>query len=43
MEILLIGLVAIFVLAVLDAAAVEIGVDSRRESDDPHAPLIGAH
>jgi hypothetical protein len=28
---------------VLDAAAVEVGVDSRLDFDDPHAPLHGAH
>ena len=42
MEPLLILLVALFVLGTFDFLAVEYGVDSRRESDDPHAPLFGA-
>jgi hypothetical protein len=43
MELLLILLVALIGLAAFDTAAVELGVDSRSGSDDPHAPLFGAH
>jgi hypothetical protein len=42
MEILLATLIAFLVLAAFDFAALEWGVDSRREFDDPHAPLAGA-
>jgi hypothetical protein len=43
MELLLILLVALIGLAAFDTLAVELGVDSRNGSDDPHAPLFGAH
>ena len=43
MEILLGTLIVLLVIALFDAAAIEWGVDSRRDFDDPHAPLIGAH
>jgi hypothetical protein len=43
MEILLSTLIILLVIAIFDAAAVEWGVDSRSDFDDPHAPLIGAH
>lgn len=43
MELLFILLLALVGLAAFDAAAVEIGVDSRTGSDDPHAPFFGAH
>lgn len=43
MEFLLLLLAALVVLFVFDNAAAEIGVDSRDGSDDPHAPLYGAH
>jgi hypothetical protein len=43
MEFLLILLAALLGLAAFDALAVELGVDSRSGSDDPHAPLFGAH
>ncbi len=43
MEFLLLILAVLVGLAVLDAAAVEVGVDSRLDFDDPHAPLHGAH
>lgn len=43
MEILLILLTALIGLAAFDFLAVEFGVDSRAGSDDPHAPLSGAH
>jgi len=40
---LLIGLLAALVaLSVFDLLAIELGVDSRSGSDDPHAPLFGA-
>jgi hypothetical protein len=42
-ELLLILLVALIGLAAFDLLAVEFGVDSRREADDPHAPLFGSH
>jgi hypothetical protein len=42
MELLIILLVALVGLAAFDALAVELGVDSRSGSDDPHAPLFGA-
>ncbi len=43
MEILLILLAALIGLAAFDFLAVEFGVDLRAGSDDPHAPLSGAH
>jgi hypothetical protein len=43
MEFLLITLFALMGLALFDFLAVELGVDSRSGSDDPHAPLFGAH
>ena len=43
MEILLLLLAALIGLAAFDFLAVEFGVDSRAGSDDPHAPLSGAH
>ena len=43
MEILFIALVALIGLAGFDFLAEEFGVDSRSGSDDPHAPLFGAH
>jgi len=43
MEFLLITLFALIGLAVFDFLAVELGVDSRSGSDDPHAPLFGSH
>jgi uncharacterized heparinase superfamily protein len=43
MEFLLLILAILVGLAVLDATAVEVGVDSRFDIDDPHAPLHGAH
>jgi hypothetical protein len=43
MEILFIVLFALIGLAGFDFLAVEFGVDSRSGSDDPHAPLFGAH
>ena len=43
MELLLLLLVALIGLAAFDALAVEFGFDSRNGSDDPHAPLFGAH
>ena len=42
MEILLITLIAFLVLAAFDFAAIEWGVDSRSDFDDPHAPLASA-
>jgi hypothetical protein len=42
MEPLFLLLILLLGLAMFDAAAVELGVDSRNESDDPHAPLFGA-
>jgi hypothetical protein len=42
MELLLLLLIALIGLAAFDFAAVEFGVDSRRGSDDPHAPLYGS-
>lgn len=36
MELLVIAIIAIFLLAALDALASEVGVDSRDLSDDPH-------
>jgi hypothetical protein len=42
MEALLLLLVALLGLATFDFLAVELGVDSRSGSDDPHAPLFGA-
>ena len=43
MEFLFIALLALIGLAAFDFLAVEFGVDSRSGSDDPHAPLFGAH
>ena len=43
MEFLLLILAVLTGLAVLDAAAVEVGVDSRFDIDDSHAPLHGAY
>lgn len=43
MEFLLLILAVLIGLAVLDATAAEVGVDSRLDFDDPHAPLHGAH
>ena len=43
MEFLLLILAVMVVLAVLDATAVAVGVDSRFDIDDSHAPLHGAH
>ncbi len=43
MEFLLLILAVLIGLAVLDATAVEVGVDSRFDIDDSHAPLHGAH
>ena len=43
MELLLLILAILVGLAVLDATAVEVGVDSRFDVDDLHAPLHGAH
>lgn len=43
MELLVILLIALVGLVAFDVAAVELGVDSRRGSDDPHAPLFGSH
>ena len=43
MEFLLLILAVLVGLAVLDAAAVEVGVDSRLDFDGPHGPLHGAH
>jgi len=43
MEILFFTVIILLALAIFDAAAIEFGVDSRRDSDDPHAPFIGAH
>jgi hypothetical protein len=43
MEFLLLLLGALIGLALFDYLAVELGVDSRSGSDDPHAPLFGAH
>jgi hypothetical protein len=42
MEFLLIALFALIGLVGFDFLAEELGVDSRSESDDPHAPLFGA-
>jgi hypothetical protein len=42
MEFLLLLLMALVGLGVFDFAAVKFGVDSRRGSDDPHAPLFGS-
>ncbi len=43
MEFLLLMLAALIGLGIFDFLAVELGVDSRNGSDDPHAPLFGAH
>jgi hypothetical protein len=43
MELLVVLLIALLGLALFDYLAVELGVDSRAGSDDPHAPLFGAH
>jgi hypothetical protein len=43
MEFLILVLAALIGLAAFDFLAVELGVDSRAGSDDPHAPLFGAH
>lgn len=43
MEILLLILAILVGLAVLDATAAEVGVDSRFDIDDPHAPLYGVN
>lgn len=43
MEFLVLILAIVIGLAVLDATAAEVGVDSRFEIDDSHAPLHGAH
>ena len=42
MELLLLMLAALIGLGLFDFLAVEYGVDSRRGSDDPHAPLYGS-
>ncbi len=42
MEPLFLLLLVLLGLAMFDALAAELGVDSRNESDDPHAPLYGA-
>ncbi len=42
MEFLLLVLAILVGLAVLDATAVEVGVDSRFDIADPHAPRHGA-
>lgn len=42
MELLLLVLAAVIGIGAFDFLAVEFGVDSRRGSDDPHAPLFGA-
>ena len=42
MEFLLLILAFVIGLAVLDATAAEVGVDSRFDIDDSHAPLHGA-
>ena len=43
MEFLLLILAVLLGLAILDATAVEVGVDSRFDLDDQHAPLHGAN
>ncbi len=43
MEFLLLILAVLVGLAVLDAASAEVGVDSRFDIEDSHAPLHGAH
>lgn len=43
MEFLLLILALVIGLAVLDATAAEVGVDSRFDIDDSHAPLHGAY
>lgn len=43
MEFLLLILAVLIGLAVLDATAAEVGVDSRFDIDDSYAPLYGAH
>ena len=43
MEFLLLILAVLVGLGILDAAAAEVGVDSRFDLDDLHAPLNGAY
>ncbi len=43
MAFLLLILALVIGLAVLDATAAEVGVDSRFDIDDSHAPLHGAY
>lgn len=43
MEFLLLILAVLIGLAVLDATAVAVGVDSRFQIEDLHAPLHGTH
>ena len=43
MELLIILLIALIGLGIFDGLALELGVDSRAGSDDPHAPLFGSH
>lgn len=43
MEFLLLILAVLIGLAVLDATAVEVGVDTRFDIEDSHAPLHGAY
>jgi hypothetical protein len=43
MEFLLLILAVLIGLAILDATAAEVGVDSRFDIEDPHAPMYGAH
>jgi hypothetical protein len=42
MELLLLLLAALIGLGLFDVLAVELGVDSRSGSDDPHAPFYGS-
>ena len=43
MEFLLLILAFVIGLAVLDATAAQVGVDSRFDIDDSHAPAYGAY
>ena len=43
MEFLLLILAVLIGLAILDATAAEVGVDSRFDNEDLHAPMYGAH
>jgi hypothetical protein len=43
MEFLLLILAVLIGLAILDATAAEVGVDSRFDIEDAHAPMYGAH